>query len=201
MLPRNQRSGTACSAVVDGGIGSAVTRRVQKVLGILSVSLWAIIQFSISAHADTASYPQNNSLFTIEVAKGWQAKHEHGALKIEAQANALFLVQHVDNVKDESAAKGALPQLAEMEGRQFNMQDVKIAVHGMPVQMGEFKGLMTNCAGRDKAGNETLWQVMIFTPKEDDYYLVTCFWTKEDGEKTATDRAEIFSSLKAAGLN
>ena len=137
----------------------------------------------------------------MEVPKGWEAKHEHGAVKIVAEANALFLLQHVDNVKDESSAEAALPQLAELEGKQFDMQDVRIGVHGKAVQMGDFKGLITDCAGRDKAGNATLWQAMIFAAKEGDYYLVTCFWTNDDGPKTATDRADIFKSLKAAGTN
>jgi hypothetical protein len=174
---------------------------MQKLPGILFFALCFVSQTSISARAETVSYPEKNPLFTMEVPKGWEAKHERGAVKIVAEANALFLLQHVDNVKDEGSAEAALPQLAELEGKQFNMQEVIIAVHGKTVQMGGFKGLITDCKGRDQAGNDTLWQVMIFAAKEGDYYLVTCFWTNDDGPKTATDRADIFKSLKAAGTN
>src|SRR5689334_13857341 len=66
---------------------------------------------------ESASYPEKNSRFTVEVPSGWEAKHENGALKLVAQANALVLFQFVESVKDEEAAKSALPQLAELEGR------------------------------------------------------------------------------------
>jgi hypothetical protein len=104
----------------------------------------------------------------------------------------------VDNVKDESAAKAAVPQLADLQGKQFNMQGVRIAVPARATQMGDFKGFMIDGRGTDRAGNDTLWQVMIFAAKDDDYYLVTSLWTNDDAEKTAADRAEIFKSLKVA---
>ena len=167
---------------------------MQKVTGILSFALCFVTQISISARAETVSYPEKNPLFMMEVPKGWEAKHEHGAVKIVAEANALFLLQHVDNVKDESSAEAALPQLADM-------QDVKVAVPARAVQMGDFKGLITQLKGRDKAGNETLWQAMIFAAKEDDYYLFTCFWTNDDGPKTATIALIFSKSLKPASAN
>ena len=171
---------------------------IQKVPGILLFALCFITATAVSARAETVSYPEKNPLFTVEVPAGWKAKHENGAITIAAEANAVVLLQHVDNVKDESAAKAAVPQLADLQGKQFNMQGVRIAVPARATQVGDFKGFMIDGRGTDRAGNDTLWQVMIFAAKDDDYYVVTCLWTNDDAEKTAADRAEIFKSLKAA---
>jgi len=171
---------------------------MRKVPGILFFGGCFIALISVSARAETVSYPEKNSLFTVEVPKGWQAKHENGAVKIAAEANAVCLLQHVDNVKDEDTAKVAVAELADLQGKQFNIQGVRIEVPARATQVGDFKGFMAEGRGIDRAGNDTRWKVMIFAAKDNDYYLVTCLWTSDDAEKTAADRAEIFKSLKAA---
>jgi hypothetical protein len=154
-----------------------------------------------SLAAETVSYPEKDPLFAVEVPSGWKAKHENGAIKITAEVNAIFLLQHVDNVKDEETAQTALPELAALGGKQFKMENVKISDPGRPIRIGDFKGFITDGRGTDKHGNDTLWQVMIFAPKEGDYYLLSCWWTNDDTEKTAADRAGIFKSLKPVGPN
>ena len=171
---------------------------MRKVPGILFFGGCFIALISVSARAETVSYPEKNSLFSVEVPKGWQAKHENGAITIAAEANAVCLLQHVDNVKDEDTAKVAVAELANLEGKQFNLEGIKITATGRPAQMGSFEGFMAEGRGTDRAGNDTRWKVMIFAAKDNDYYLVTCLWTSDDAEKTAADRAEIFKSLKAA---
>lgn len=154
-----------------------------------------------SLAAETVSYPEEDPLFAVEVPSGWEAKHENGAVKIMGEANAIFLLQHVDNVKDESTAQAAVAELAALEARQFKMENVKIAEPGRPIRIGDFTGFITDGRGTDKHGHDTLWQVMIFAPKEADYYLLSCWWANDDAEKTAADLAGILKSLKPISPN
>ena len=149
---------------------------------------------------ETASYPQKNARFSVEVPAGWEAKHENGALKLIATANAVVLFQFVQSVKDDGTARSALPQLAELEGRQFDLENMQISHHVRDSENGDFKGLMTDGKGLDKGGHETIWQSVLFAPKEGEYYLMTALWTTEDTAKTAADRADIFKSLKTTNM-
>ena len=133
----------------------------------------------------------------MNIPAGWEARHEHGAVKIVAQAEALFVLQHVENVKDDNTAAVALSDLANLQGKQFALEEMKVASPTAATLMGDFKGFVTEYTGKDKRGRDMSWQVLLFSPKDDDYYLVSCFWTKDDAAKTATDRADIFKSLKA----
>lgn len=144
---------------------------------------------------DTVSYPEQKPAFALDLPKGWKAKHEDGAVRIEAEANAVFLLQRTETVKDEARAKSGLPEVAEYEGRQFNMQGMKISTHVRDVRMGDFHGFMTDASGTDAHGYVTFWQVFIFAVK-DEYFVVTSLWTSDDGDKTAADRAAVFTSLK-----
>jgi hypothetical protein len=171
---------------------------VQKLYWLVIVAGVAVAAISSGLAAESVSYPEGNAVFTIDVPKGWEAKHEHGAVKIIAeQADVIFLLQRVSNVKDENTAKEALPELAGVQAKQFALEDMKVAIPTANAEMGDFKGFMTECTGKDRNGKDAFWQLMIFSPKDDDYYLVSCLWAKEDAEKTATDRAQIFKSLKA----
>lgn len=152
---------------------------------------------ALPGHAETTSYPEKDPLFSVEVPSGWQIERGNGAVKLIAQANAVCLLQHVDNVKNEETAQAALPQLTELEGRQFDLNNLIISGKPKNLKFGDFNCFMTFGRGIDKGGNETHWQVMLFAPKEGDYYLVTCLWTKNDEEKTGPDRASIFNSLKS----
>jgi len=147
--------------------------------------------------AETVSYPDDRPVFTVAVPEGWEVRHEHGAVRIIAQANAVFALQHVDNVSDDDTAPVALAELASLQGKQFALEEMKVVRPTAPIQMGDFKGFITECVGKDKHGNDTFWQMMIFSPKDKDYYVATCLWTKDDAEKTAADRVDIFKSLKA----
>jgi hypothetical protein len=173
--------------------------RVQKLVRLIFVAtIWIGARTDCIA-AEKVFYPEINAAFTVDVPNGWEARHEQGAVRIIAQqANAVFLLQHVDNVKDEETAKEALPDLANFQAKHFGLEDTKVMIPAAGAQMGDFKGMLTQCTGKDKEGNDIFWQVMIFSPKGDDYFLVSCLWSKDVGEKTAADRAALFKSLKAA---
>jgi hypothetical protein len=155
---------------------------------------------AIALTPETASYPDKNARFTVQVPNGWQAARENGALKLIAEANAVVLFQFVQDIKSDEAAKTALPQLAEMEGHQFDLEKMQISYHVRDADNGEFKGYMTDAKGTDKGGHETMWQSVIFAPREGEYYLMTALWTTDDTSKTASDRADIFKSLKATNM-
>jgi hypothetical protein len=105
-------------------------------------------------------------------------QRENGALKLIAQANAVCLLQQVDNLKDDESAQVALPKLTELEGRQFNLDQLIISGKPKTIKFGDFNGFAGEGRGVDKGGKETLWQTMLFAPKEGVYYLVTCLWTR-----------------------
>jgi len=170
---------------------------VQKLAQLLFFTCSLSAAMAQSDRAQTASYPEKNPLFTVEIPNGWQLQRENGAVKLVAQANAVCLLQHVDNVKDEETAQTALPELMQLEGHQFNLNSLVISGKPKVVKLGDFKGFAAIGRGTDKGGGETLWQTMLFAPKEGDYYLVTCFWTKNEEDKTTVDRTSIFTSLKS----
>jgi hypothetical protein len=171
---------------------------VQKLFRFVFAAIFLAGATTPCLAAETVSYPETTAVFTVDVPNGWEAKHEHGAVRILAQqADAVFLLQHVDNVKDENTAKEALPELANLQGKQFSLDEIKVTIPTAAAEMGDFKGVLMQCTGKDKHGNDTFWQVMIFAPKSNDYYLMTCLWTEQDAEKTDTDRGNIFRSLKA----
>src|SRR3954452_13144242 len=149
---------------------------------------------------ETAVYPQKNARFSVEVPNGWEAKYENGALKLIAQANAVVLFQVLESVKDDGTAKSALPQLAELEGRQFDLENMQISYHVRDSENGDFKGLMTDAKGVDKGGHETMWQSVLFAPREGEYYLITALSTTADIAKPGPDRADIFKSLRATSM-
>jgi len=109
----------------------------------------------------------------------------------------VFVLQYVQNVKDDATATAALPELATLQGKQFSLEDMKVESPEATTLMGDYKGLITECSGKSRHGTDTSWKVMIFSPKENEYYLATCLWSKDDAEKTAADRLALFKSLKA----
>ena len=169
---------------------------VHKVLRLFLFAFCLSVGAQLS-RAETASYPEKNPVFTVEAPIGWQIKRENGALKLIPQANAVCLLQYVENVKDEETARTGLPELTSLEGHQFNLDNLVISAKPKAVRLGDFNGFTTDGRGVDKAGNETFLQTMLVAPKEGVYYLVTCLWTKDDQEKTAADRTAIFNSLKS----
>jgi hypothetical protein len=170
---------------------------VQKFATLVSFTTLLITPTPTCVTCETVSYPEKDPLFTVNVPAGWEARHEHGAVKIVAQAEALFVLQHVENVKDDNTAAVALSDLANLQGKQFALEEMKVTSPTAATLMGDFKGFITEYTGKDKRGRDMSWQVLLFSPKDDDYYLVSCFWTKDDATKTATDRADTFKSLTA----
>jgi hypothetical protein len=178
-------------------LGRTIVRSCSQIVFLTTgfiLSYWAH-----PLQAESVSYPEKNPAFTVDVPKGWEAKYQNGAVTISAEANAVVLLQYVETVHDDATAKAAIPQLANMQGQQFNMDNMRISYHCRDLEMGAFKGLMTDGRGIDKGGHDTLWQVMIFAPQPGKYYLVTAMWTNEDGDKTLADRNAILQSLKAFG--
>ena len=156
--------------------------------------------FVAAAFANAAvlvPYPEKDPLFTIEVPQGWEVKHEHGAVKLVAQSDAIFVLQHVDNVKNDDTAAVAMADLATLQGKNFSLQDTKVARPTTMTLMGDFKGFIIECTGKSPDGKDTSWQLMLFSAKNEDYYLATAFWANEDAEKTSADRSALFKSLKA----
>lgn len=180
-----------------GRPNSIILLRKTLWIGVLAVCLPTSIR---AGSLDAVGYPEPNPAFTLTVPEGWQSKREQGALKLIAEADAVVLVQRVDNVKDEAGAKQALPELVELEGKQFNMNGVVIGTTPSSTTMGDFSGFATVGYGTDPGGHKTSWQSLIFSPREGEYYLVTALWTAADAEKTAADRTAIFSSLRTTGL-
>ena len=171
--------------------------RVQKLLQLLALTVPLVItSLSAASAAIAVPYPETNPVFTVDVPEGWQVKHEHGAVRIIAQADAVLILQHVDNVKDDDTAMAAVAELATLQGKQFSLADPKVVRPAAVMLSGEFKGFITECRGTSPHGMDTSWQVMLFSPKDNDYFLVTCLWTKDDAEKTAADRQTMFTSLK-----
>jgi hypothetical protein len=147
--------------------------------------------------ADTVSYPEANPVFTIDAPEGWQVKHGHGAVRILAQAaDAVLVLQHVDNVKDDDTAAVAVAELATLQGKQFSLADTTVVRPPALGLMGDFKGFITECSGKSRSGMDTSWQVMLFSPKDNDYFVITCLWINDEADKTAADRRAMFKSLK-----
>ena len=153
---------------------------------------------SLGEFNETVAYPEKDPLFTVEVPKGWQIKHEDGAIRLSAPQSAIFLVQQVSsNVKDAETAKEAVLPLADAQGKNFDLKNAQISTHVRDFEVGEYKGLLTDGQGTDSAGYETLWQVVIFSPIEGKYFLLTSMWTKGDTEPTEADRRALFNSVKS----
>src|SRR6201999_2181266 len=89
--------------------------------------------------AETVTYPEKDPAFSVTVPQGWKAEHEHGAVKIVAQADAIFVLQYVQNVKDENTANAALPEMAALQGKQFSLDDVKVETPAATTLMGDYK--------------------------------------------------------------
>jgi hypothetical protein len=180
-----------------GGIDGARAEYVQRYFKMVFLAAGLLSCVAGRLRAESVSYPEKDPLFRVDVPKGWEAKYQNGAVTISAEANAVILLQYVETVHDDETAKAAIPKLANMQGEQFNMDNMRISYHCRDLEIGAFKGLMTDGRGVDKGGHDTLWQVMIFAPQPGKYYLVTSMWTNEDGEKTLADRNAILQSLKA----
>lgn len=149
--------------------------------------------------AETVSYPDKDPVFSVEVPDGWHVKHDKGAVMLLPNADAAALLQHVSDVKDADAAKSGLPSLAKSAAKTFSMKDAEVVTPPAEGTFGGFKGFATEYKGKDKDGESAFWQVLIFSPKnDDDYYLVTVVCSDKDDKKTAADRDAIVNSLKPA---
>lgn len=170
---------------------------LKRLLTTLTL-LFSLAAFADSLRAETVSYPEKDPAFTLETPDGWKTKSENGAIMIGGSSDAAVLLQHVSDVKDETSAKAGLPKLAAAAAKTFNMKDAKEVTPVSAAEIGEFEGFATEYKGKDKDGEDAFWQLMIFAPKENDYYLVTVVCSDKDDKKTAADRDAIVKSLKAA---
>ena len=154
---------------------------VRKILRLVFITSCLFVASAQLGRAETASYPEKNPLFTVEIPVGWQVQRENGAVKLIAPDNAVCLLQYVESVKDEGAAQAALPQLTEFEAHQFSLENLVISGTPKAAKLGDFRGFTCDGRGTDKAGKETFLETMLFAPKEGAYYIITCLWFKDGG--------------------
>ena len=167
--------------------------RTSAIFALLTLATSSFGEFN-----ETVAYPEKDPLFAVEVPKEWQVKHEDGAIRLSAPQSAIFLIQQVSaNVKDEETAREAVLSLADAQGKNFDLKNAQISTHIRDFTIGEYKGLLTDGQGIDSAGYETFWQVVLFSPKEGKYFLLTSMWTKRDTEATEADRRTLFNSVKS----
>jgi predicted Zn-dependent protease len=147
-------------------------------------------------HAEAVPYPENDPVFSVEVPDGWHIKREKGALMLAPDADAAVLLQHVSDVKDADSAKAGLPSLAASAAKTFAMVNAEVVTPATSINVGKFNGFATEYKGKDKEGESAFWQVMIFSPGQDDYYLMTIVCSDKDDTKTTADREKIVQSVK-----
>jgi hypothetical protein len=166
---------------------------------LIALSIFLLVGGGVSVsplHAETAPYPENDPVFSVEVPDGWHIKRKAGALMLTPDADAAVLLQHVSDVKDADAAKAGLPSLAASAAKTFSMANAEVVTPAASIDVGKFKGFATEYKGKDKEGEDAFWQVMIFSPEKDDYFVMAIVCSDKDDKKTVADRETIVKSVK-----
>ncbi len=166
-----------------------------------TLTLGLLVAAAAPLRAETASYPEKDPAFTVEVPEGWGMKRDNGALMLTTKDDAAFLFQQVTDVHDAKTAKAGLPNLAAAAAKVFKLKEgATVTAPPAAMDLGDIKAFGTEYKGKDADNEDAFWQVVIFSPADDkDYYVMTAICSDKTDKKTAPARDAIVKSIKPAG--
>lgn len=164
-------------------------------LGLRALLFFAVVALSKNSLAETVAFPSEaRPVFTVAFPDTWNARVEsNGTLTARPNDNSTvqLTVLPLEGVANEKAARAALVRVCEQIAKATDVSSLKKGETVAYQTERNLRCLHMESKGRDRAGAEIVLTAIIFTPAEQQYFVLVT---------TATPTAEKAHESELAGI-
>ena len=144
-------------------------------IALRALLLATVVGLTAKTAAETVAFPQAKPAFTVVFPNDWSAHVEgNGTLTARPSYGATveLTVLLLEGVTNEKAARAALPRVTEQIAEATEVTALKKGEIVVYQTEKNLRCLHLESKGRDRAGAEVVLTTIIFSPEEEQYYVL-----------------------------